>query len=296
METPEKVRENRLRRGVQRRGYIFAKSRLRDPMAVGYGRIRVETDDGREAAGFGSADGLGLTLDELEDRLGGKGWGVYRLRASDQTLLYVGSSDDPAARWGVLSMNAWWADVRYREVAWYATEEDARAMEAQAVVTELPLHNVRLRSSDLTKVVAVRMTPQEMADLDAARGQVSRAEWLRRILLGAEPRLSGKYWTATLPRVAAAGCNLGDAVAALAAAGHQQPPADPLGIKIITDERMPPGTAALVSRGRDGVSVSAFSLGASEPEPERAPKNCKHPRVHGKGVCPDCHEWVASKR
>jgi hypothetical protein len=32
------------------------------------------------------------------------------------------------------------------------------------------------------------------------------------------------------------------------------------------------------------------------PEPERSPENCNHPRIHGKGVCPDCHEWVASKR
>ena len=257
METPEKVRENRVRRRVNRRGYVFAKSRLRDPMAVGFGRIRIETADGQEAPDFKSADGSGLTLDELEERLSANGWGVYRLRAADATLLHVGSSDNPPARWSVLSANLWWSDVRYREVAWYATEEEARTAEAEAVVTESPLHNVRLRSSDLTKVVAVRMTPQEMADLDAARGQVSRSEWLRRILLGAEPRLSGKFSAITLPRVAAAGCNLGDAVAAIAAAR----PA-PL----------------------------------REPEPERAPKNCKHPNFRGvKGVCPDCCEWVAGK-
>lgn len=215
METAEKVRENKLRRAVLRRGYRFTKSRLRDPMAAGYGRIRVETDDGLEASGFRSADGLGLTLDELAERLGGKGCGVYRLRAADQTLLYVGSSYDPPGRWSVLSNNAWWADVRYREVVWYATEEEGQAAEARAVVEEHPLHNVSLRSSDLTKVVAMRMTPQELADLDAARGQVSRAEWLRRILLGAEPRLSGKYSTATLPATAAAGCNVGDKLAAV---------------------------------------------------------------------------------
>lgn len=27
----------------------------------------------------------------------------------------------------------------------------------------------------------------------------------------------------------------------------------------------------------------------------RPAKKCKHPKVRGKGVCPDCHEWVASK-
>lgn len=213
MEAPEKVRENRVRRAVARRGYTFAKSRLRDPAAVGFGLIRVETDEGQEAADFRSADGLGLALDEIEERLGGKGWGVYRLRAADKTLLYVGSSDRPHDRWNALSFNKWWADVKYREVTWYPAEDEARKAEAAAVVTESPLHNVRLRSSDLTKSVAVKMTPQEMADLDAARGQVSRSEWLRRVLLGAEPRVSGKYSTATLPRIAAAGCNGGPLVA-----------------------------------------------------------------------------------
>jgi excinuclease UvrABC nuclease subunit len=29
------------------------------------------------------------------------------------------------------------------------------------------------------------------------------------------------------------------------------------------------------------------------PEPERKPKNCKHPNFRGvKGVCPDCQEWI----
>lgn len=207
METSEKVRENRIRRAVTRRGYAFTKSRLRDPAAVGFGLIRVETDDEREAAGFESESGLGLTLDEIEARLGGRGWAVYRLRAADMTLLYVGSSDNPAGRWSTLAVAAWWKNVKYREVTWYPTEEEARAAEARAVLTESPLHNVRLRSSDLTKSVTVRMTPQELADLDVARGQVSRSEWLRRILLGAEPRLSGEYSIDTLPRpVAAAGC------------------------------------------------------------------------------------------
>lgn len=69
METSEKVRENRARRAVERRGFRLVKSRRRDPMAIGYGKYRVETGDGVEATGFGSTMGWGLTLDEVEDRL-----------------------------------------------------------------------------------------------------------------------------------------------------------------------------------------------------------------------------------
>jgi hypothetical protein len=35
--TPEKVREDRLRRMAQRQGFTFTKSRRRDPMACDYG-------------------------------------------------------------------------------------------------------------------------------------------------------------------------------------------------------------------------------------------------------------------
>jgi hypothetical protein len=61
----------------------------------------------------------------------------------------------------------------------------------------------------------------------------------------------------------------------------------------------------------EGSAAPPVVLRAPEPEPARktaakprtgqqgesAPKagNCKHPRVHGKGVCPDCFTYVASK-
>ena len=69
MDQGEKVRENRVRRAVERRGLRLVKSRRRDPMAVGYGKYRIETGDGIEAIGFDSTMGWGLTLDEVEDRL-----------------------------------------------------------------------------------------------------------------------------------------------------------------------------------------------------------------------------------
>lgn len=70
MDTSTKVRENRIRRTVERRGYRLVKNRRRDPMAIGYGMYRVETVAGAEAPGFESTPtGIGMTLDEVEHRL-----------------------------------------------------------------------------------------------------------------------------------------------------------------------------------------------------------------------------------
>ena len=260
METPEKVRENRVRRAVYRRGYGFIKSRLRDPDAVGYGRVRIQHSGGGEADGFESPDGLGLTLDEIEERLVDGEWAVYRLYAGDETLLYVGSSNGPHNRYGAHSLTQeWWPDVARKEETWYPKRSDALKAEAEAVRTEKPLHNKRLTADARTVPVSIRVSDAEAAMINAARGNMSISEWLRTVTLSAA-RASGRK-----PR-----------------------PTDV--ITITVDDRMPAGTAAFVSRGK----VTAFNIG---PEPDRVPKNCKHPNFRGiKGVCPDCHEWVTGKR
>jgi hypothetical protein len=61
MDTSEKVRENRLRDTARRRGYQMSKSRLRDPLAVGYGRWHVTARDGQRISGED-----GWTLDDVE--------------------------------------------------------------------------------------------------------------------------------------------------------------------------------------------------------------------------------------
>ena len=66
MDQSIKVRENRLRRMAERQGLRLVKSRRRDPLAVDYGKYRVETPDGVEPARFASPKGGGLTLDEAE--------------------------------------------------------------------------------------------------------------------------------------------------------------------------------------------------------------------------------------
>jgi hypothetical protein len=55
--------------GTERQGLRLVKSRRRDPLAIDFGRYRVETSDGVEPAAFASSMGWGLTLDEAEDRL-----------------------------------------------------------------------------------------------------------------------------------------------------------------------------------------------------------------------------------
>jgi len=69
MDQSIKVRENRLRRMTERQGLRFVKIRRRDPLAVDYGKYRVETADGVEPERFASPMGWGLTLDEVEERL-----------------------------------------------------------------------------------------------------------------------------------------------------------------------------------------------------------------------------------
>jgi hypothetical protein len=95
--------------------------------------------------------------------------------------------------------------------------------------------------------LCIKVSIALLEEIDAARGEQSRPDWGRN--------------------------------AFLAALGHPPGYAGTVhGIGIITDERMPPGTAALVSRDSDAVAVSAFALAADEPEPER-------PRRPGKGPC-----------
>jgi len=63
-----KVRENRLRRKLDRMGYRLTKSRVRDPDALTYGGYQIEDiQTGGVVAGWGNANrGYALDLDEVE--------------------------------------------------------------------------------------------------------------------------------------------------------------------------------------------------------------------------------------
>ena len=61
-----KVREARVRRMIDRQGYLLEKSRRRDPRAVGYGHYRiVDPTTKTVVAGVGRA-GYAMSLDEAE--------------------------------------------------------------------------------------------------------------------------------------------------------------------------------------------------------------------------------------
>jgi hypothetical protein len=66
--TDEKVRENRLRRMLQRRGLSLLKSKRRDPKAIDYGGYMI-VDASTNALVAGDSNGLtpfSLTIDDVE--------------------------------------------------------------------------------------------------------------------------------------------------------------------------------------------------------------------------------------
>jgi hypothetical protein len=65
----EKVRENRLRRILSRRGYILMKSRRRDPRALDYGYYRIIYPNTNFVIAGGQGPGFSFTLDDVEDWL-----------------------------------------------------------------------------------------------------------------------------------------------------------------------------------------------------------------------------------
>jgi predicted GIY-YIG superfamily endonuclease len=67
---------------------------------------------------------------------------VYRLFAEDDSLLYVGISDNFGRRWKQHAhAQPWWPGVKRQTVEWFDTREDARAAETRAIHDECPTHN-----------------------------------------------------------------------------------------------------------------------------------------------------------
>ena len=78
MSSTDKVRENRARRAVERRGYTLEKSRRRDPDAWDYGTYQIVDYSNGPGGQLAYADwdtgqGWGLTLDDVEGWLGQDG-------------------------------------------------------------------------------------------------------------------------------------------------------------------------------------------------------------------------------
>ncbi len=68
---------------------------------------------------------------------------VYRLYDSNDQLIYVGITNDPARRWRLHAHEkSWWGDVVIREVEWRSTREEAELVERDVIGTERPKWNV----------------------------------------------------------------------------------------------------------------------------------------------------------
>lgn len=75
---------------------------------------------------------------------------VYRLHDTEGHLLYVGISAKPPRRWVQhASAKPWWPQVAALYLEWCDSRTEARAVEADAIRTQRPVHNiVHNRASD----------------------------------------------------------------------------------------------------------------------------------------------------
>jgi hypothetical protein len=62
----DKVREQRARRALRRRGLDLEKSRRRDPQARGFGRYRIIDPEARRVVAGGGVGEFSLSLDTVE--------------------------------------------------------------------------------------------------------------------------------------------------------------------------------------------------------------------------------------
>lgn len=119
--------------------------------------------------------------------------------------------------------------------------------------------------------VCFKISQPEADLIDSLRGGLERGPWMRQAALSVARRDSGKPRPVTV-------------------AGIEIP--------LIADDRQVPGTVTVVSAWRedDELKVSAASVvNIATDNPSPRPRNCKHPKVHVKGVCPDCKTYVAKK-
>lgn len=68
---------------------------------------------------------------------------VYRLYAADGTLLRVGHTANPKARFGSYAQTAeWWSEVSRWVVDWWPSRADARTEETRLIAERKPRHNI----------------------------------------------------------------------------------------------------------------------------------------------------------
>lgn len=117
--------------------------------------------------------------------------------------------------------------------------------------------------------LCAKVSEPTAALIDAARGQQTRSAWLQELIAGAI-HVAPEVAPQKTPPVSA---GRRQELRAMALAADIEP---------ITDAS---------ELGRRSIEAHAGQIAAQS----RPAKNCKHPKVRVKGVCPDCREWVAGK-
>lgn len=118
---------------------------------------------------------------------------VYRWYDADDQMLYVGVSNNPAARADQHSREKpWWSQVARCEVVWFSSRPEALVAERAAIQTEMPTLNYvgtprqseAQRRQGSMRQVAVRLPVSLITRLDAiaAAERRDRSDVLRRLV------------------------------------------------------------------------------------------------------------------
>lgn len=68
---------------------------------------------------------------------------LYRFYDADETLLYIGITNDPWRRWrDHVQEKPWYPRVKHQAITWYDSEWEARDAETRAIRAEGPLFNI----------------------------------------------------------------------------------------------------------------------------------------------------------
>jgi hypothetical protein len=76
---------------------------------------------------------------------------------------------------------------------------------------------------------------------------------------------------------------------------HEGTPPEPAGlgrdeVPVVKSGSRPQVAVAVPDRSEEKAEARSPVLAPEDPAPKA--RNCKHPKVRVKGVCPDCQEWV----
>lgn len=106
---------------------------------------------------------------------------LYRVFGDADLLLYIGISKDFGRRWrDHARKQPWWGEMRRLSVdAWYASREEARAVEAVAIKAEKPKYNKKHSGKPEVQVRARRSLVRRAQEDPAARRAAMLAKYGR---------------------------------------------------------------------------------------------------------------------